>query len=130
MPVTYKYRTTATYLWLIVFIFIFPLSPIISDLISIPGNYLYLFPLALFIFKNHKLINFDLALIIMMLIIIMFAFIPAIYYEAPKYLLVPIYMLIFFPVMTIIKTEDWRYIISKVSLILIFFEILAIISFL
>lgn len=123
------YRPSA-HLWLVIFAFIFPVSPLIINITSVQGNYLYLFPLALFIIVNHKSIIIDFSLVFIALIIILFSFFPAIHFGAFKYLLIPIYLLITFPVIMIIKTKDWFYIISKISNILIIFEIIALISFL
>jgi hypothetical protein len=125
-----KANRPTTHLWLIIFVFIFSLSPLLINITSVQGNYLYLFPLALFIIVNHKSIIIDLSLVFIALIIILFSFFPSIYFGAFRYLLIPIYFLITFPVIMIIKTKDWFYIISKISNILIIFEIIALISFL
>ena len=130
MPVMIKSNRPITHLWLIIFIFIFSLSPLLSELIKIPGNYLYLFPLFLFILINYKSINIDQNLLMTILFVIAFAFVPAIYYEAPRYLLVPIYILMAIPAIVVIRAKDWLYLISKISSIFFLFEILAIISFL
>ena len=117
-----------TNLWLIIFAIIFSVSPLLINIINIPGNYLYLFPLALFLLVNYKSIIFDLGLIFIALIIILFSFFPAIYYGAFRYLLIPIYIIITFPIIMIVQTKDWVYIISRVTNIIIILEILAIIS--
>lgn len=129
MNLSYQLNKPATHLWLIIVAFILSLSPLVSNITNIPGNYLYLISLVLFILANVKSIRSHTNLVFIGLIFVTLASVPALYYGVIKYFLIPTYILIALPIMTILKYQDWINLITKITTILLFFEILAIVSF-
>ena len=116
-------------IWLVIFAFLFSWSPLVIELIGINGNYLYLIPLAVYLLINYKTIKIEPYLLLLSLFLVISSVIPALYYEAFRYILIPIYILMAVLIMSVLTMSDIGRMVSKVTSILLLFEILAIISF-
>ena len=114
MNSSYQLNKPATHLWLIIVAFILSLSPLVFNITNIQGNYVYLISLVLFILANVRSIHLNRHLVLTGLIFVLFATIPALYYQAIKYLFIPTYILIALPIMTILKYQDWINLITKI----------------
>ena len=120
-------RSNKNYIY--VFVLLFSWSPLTQNILGFQGNYLYLFFIFVFIALGHNKFAFTSAVPPIFIFLLLIGFLPAIYYGAPKYVLVPIYFIAAYVAIVSLSYYDLLEVVVLSTNILLLMLLLSLLSF-